>query len=338
MIKKAYSPWQYRFFLALISAFFFIKFFLVLISWWEPLPNIGERFAAASVLILCTHLISSYALFWSLLLLNCAWAYVFTSTNLEATPSFLFISLLLIPAMLLSLPKTKLVLAIKHKLKFQKTKRKTKKKDLSSPKSDTEIYYDNWSMPAWVFYFSQFLFLVSLSLYFLYINYAKEISSSSLLELSIMQIIFFVLVFNPLYLKPKTTKNKKTSIIFFDGICGFCNHCVNFFFREDYKHIFRFSTLQGKLAASLKLEKSREKAVLVLYDKNQMYKGAEAVLKICYNLGGFWRIIALCGYGLPKPLRKAIYKFIAHPKRRYNYFGELEKCRIPNKDEKKYFI
>ena len=338
MIRQAYSLWQYRLYLTVLAIFFFIKFSLVILGRGEGSPpSIGERFAAASALFLAIHLFSAYALFWSLLLLECAWIYVFfpQEPGAAALIELAFISGLLFCPALASLE----LKTLSKYTPFQKRQKGQKgQKGQAQKKSAfrlSELHKD-WQMSAWLLYSSQFLFLLSLGIWFFYgeIEEIAEIGG----ELFLMQSIFFIFVFNPRWLKAREVKNEKSPIIFFDGLCVFCNSWVDFLLKEDYLHTFRFSPLQGKLARRLLPVKGLKdpQHLLLFIAKNEVYFGAEAVLWIASTLGGMWRILAWGGRLIPQSLRVKLYAFIAA--RRYRYFGKRKDCPIPSNEEREYFL
>ena len=324
MLSRAYSPWQFRIYLMAIAIFFLFKFLFVLFSPFlgdmgegSPSIGIGERFAAASALFLCFHLFLAYAIFWSLLFLEFAYLYIFLSP-FSSLPSFGIVELVFV-SLLLFFPAIASVKLIK-------------KRNMQAPltlKSD-------WQMPAWLFYSAQFLFLSSLGLWFFYeeIGELGEKRSSFLF----MQSLFFLFVFNPRWLKPEKEKAKQKPILFFDGLCVFCNHWVDFLLREDYLHIFRYAPLQGKLSSRLfaRGEVKQDSYVILYLNKDEIYFGADAMMWVCSALGGPWRLFFYFGLSLPSLWRRRIYAFVAE--RRYRYFGKHEQCRIPSSKEKEYFL
>lgn len=322
MLTRAYSHWQYRLYLTALAIFFFIKFSLVIIGIEESSPSVGDRFAAASALFLTIHLLSAYALFWSLLLLECAWVYVFIPLGSAGLIELALISLLLLLPAMASFQLTTL---FKY-WPFPLRTRSQKKSAFEPAQLDRD-----WQMPAWLFYSAQLLFLASLSLWFFY---EEELSG----EFALMQSLFFLFVFNPRWLRAKEVKAKQKPIIFFDGLCVFCNRWIDFLLKEDYLHRFRFSPLQGKLAPHLLSAKRIQEAQhLVLHlNKNEIYLGAEAVLWLARELGGMWRIFAWGGYLIPRILQDKLYAFVAA--RRYRFFGQRKQCRIPSSEEKEYFL
>ena len=130
--------------------------------------------------------------------------------------------------------------------------------------------------------------------------------------------------------------NKK--IIFFDGVCNFCNFWVNFVLERDKKDIFRFAALQSEkaieFANKIDLDISNPDTFVLLVD-GEFYTKSTASLIVCKELKSPIRIL----YPLiitPKFFRDFIYDLVA--KNRYKIFGKRESCRIPTEAEKSKFL
>ena len=124
------------------------------------------------------------------------------------------------------------------------------------------------------------------------------------------------------------------AIIFFDGVCGLCNHTVLFVLARDKNHTFHYSPLQSPYALySLPKHGGDPKALNTIYVlKNPQSENPELLQKssaACYvlsQLGGGWSILALGRY-LPRFFRDFIYDCVA--KTRYRFFGKKEVCMLP---------
>lgn len=126
-------------------------------------------------------------------------------------------------------------------------------------------------------------------------------------------------------------------ILFFDGVCGFCNGFVDYIATRDPEFRFRFAPLQGKAAAErgLTITDWRE-ASFVLEEAGVRSEASDAVLRVLVLLGGGWSVLARVGSWLPLALRDPAYRFFA--RRRYGWFGEKEVCRIPSAEERGRFL
>lgn len=126
-------------------------------------------------------------------------------------------------------------------------------------------------------------------------------------------------------------------IVFFDGVCGLCNHFIDFLFRKDKHDIFKVSPLQGELAKQLlepQLVENEFKSI-ILRDAVGIHQGSTAVLRILARLGGIWRVLSWLQL-LPEPFRDFFYYLVA--RNRYRIFGKKESCRIPTPEERVRFL
>lgn len=127
-------------------------------------------------------------------------------------------------------------------------------------------------------------------------------------------------------------------VLLFDGVCNLCNGFVRFIIKRDVKEKFRFASLQsdaGKaLLETFNLSQEKMESLVLVYE-NECFQKSTAVLKICKEFGGPWRIF----YGfiiLPKSIRDFFYSLVA--KTRYKVFGKLNTCMLPTPDIKKRFL
>ena len=122
-------------------------------------------------------------------------------------------------------------------------------------------------------------------------------------------------------------------ILFFDGVCGLCNHAVDFVMRNDSRSRIRFAPLQGATAAEL-LE-SQDVANLnsmVMLEHGRAFRRTAAAVRILWNLGGFWNVLGWLLWVVPAPLRDVAYRLVAAT--RYRFFGKRETCRMPTPEER----
>ena len=126
-------------------------------------------------------------------------------------------------------------------------------------------------------------------------------------------------------------------IVFFDGVCGFCNHTVNFLLRHDHHHQLRFAPLQGDTAAQLlNSEFTQRLDTLVFRVHGQNYLRSAAVVRMLWTLGGFWLLLGWLLWLIPLPLRNLGYRCVAAI--RYRLFGKHESCRLPTPAERALFL
>src|SRR5262245_6517463 len=130
---------------------------------------------------------------------------------------------------------------------------------------------------------------------------------------------------------------KEGPLLFFDGQCGLCAHSVAWCLRHDRRDALRFAPLQGTTYASLDIaDKPRDVATMVLADADGLHVRADAVLRMMHYVGGFWAALALVGQLLPRPVRDAMYNFVA--RRRLAWFGPADACTLPSEDQRGRFL
>lgn len=126
------------------------------------------------------------------------------------------------------------------------------------------------------------------------------------------------------------------NIVFFDGVCGFCNAAVDTLIRLDDDEILRFAPIQGETAQGILPVERRENVDTICYwDGERLFVRTRALLEIAKALGGFWLVF----YPLvviPASWRDAAYDWFAA--RRYKWFGKKESCRMPSPEERARFL
>ena len=121
--------------------------------------------------------------------------------------------------------------------------------------------------------------------------------------------------------------------VFFDGVCGLCNAFVDFVMARDREQQFHFAPLQGQTAAGIVREADRTSLKSVVFaDKSGTYLKSSAVIRVLWQLGGFWAFAAGCMWIIPRPVRDVGYGLVA--RLRYRLFGKREACRMPTPEER----
>jgi len=130
--------------------------------------------------------------------------------------------------------------------------------------------------------------------------------------------------------------NNNPHIVFFDGFCILCKGSVDFLLTLDKHHLLRFAPLQGSTAKEmLPPEIRKDVDSVVYYKEGQTWLRSAAFMEICRDLGGWLHIFRL-GVLFPRALRDRIYNLIA--RNRYRWFGRRESCRLPEEEERPYFL
>lgn len=125
------------------------------------------------------------------------------------------------------------------------------------------------------------------------------------------------------------TDYKTQQIVFFDGICVLCNGFVDFLLGRELPEDLKFASLQGQTAQQV-FSKPPELASIIFYDRGAVCSHSTAVFKILQNLPGVWKFFAVFLL-LPASLRDWVYNGVA--KRRYQWFGTREVCRMPSQGD-----
>ncbi|HDR6217278.1 MULTISPECIES: DCC1-like thiol-disulfide oxidoreductase family protein [Bacillus] len=127
------------------------------------------------------------------------------------------------------------------------------------------------------------------------------------------------------------------SIVLFDGDCNFCNQSIQFIIKRDPKGYFQFASLQSALGKTLLKKYEIDETIdsIVLIDKNNSYIKSDAILNICRNLKGIWKIFTIFIL-IPRPIRNFCYEKFA--KNRYRWFGKQEHCMLPSPEVRKRFL
>jgi predicted DCC family thiol-disulfide oxidoreductase YuxK len=158
------------------------------------------------------------------------------------------------------------------------------------------------------------------------------------LDLTAAMLLIHLFTFDPEWFPAK--KRNAKSILFYDGDCGLCTHSVQFFMEEDREQQMQFAPLQGETARGCLPEYLRDASDLstVVYyniedagDEAKIFLRSNAILTALSDIGGFWRLPAICGKWLPKWCRDSIYNWIA--RHRLKLFPKGI-CAIPSADER----
>lgn len=129
----------------------------------------------------------------------------------------------------------------------------------------------------------------------------------------------------------------ETCVVFFDGVCGFCNAWVDFLMRRDSHKRLLFAPLQGETARQQLTAADVENLhSLVVTTPDGCFRKTAAVVRIGWTLGGVWSVLASLLWLIPRPVRDVGYNVIA--RNRYRLFGKKETCRLPTAEERARFL
>lgn len=126
-------------------------------------------------------------------------------------------------------------------------------------------------------------------------------------------------------------------VVLFDGVCNLCNSSINFIIDRDSKQLFRYASLQSAFGQQVKQEfgHAADLDSVLLLKEGKLFEKSDAALEIARQLDGFWSILSIFKI-IPKPIRDAVYSWIAQ--NRYRWFGKQDACRIPTPELKALFL
>lgn len=122
-------------------------------------------------------------------------------------------------------------------------------------------------------------------------------------------------------------------IIVFDAECVLCSANARFVLRHDQRGLFRLASMQGEFGAALYRHfgiDPKNPDTLVVVTGATAVRDSAAVFAIWSGLGWPWRALTIFRL-VPRPLRDALYRFVA--RHRYRLFGKRETCWVPTPEQ-----
>lgn len=131
----------------------------------------------------------------------------------------------------------------------------------------------------------------------------------------------------------------QTDRIFYDGECGLCNRGVRFVLsRDPGGRAFRFAPLQGdtfRKSLAPAFTSALPDSMLVQTRDGRVLMQSEAWVHILDRLGGRWRLVAAMLRVIPRPIRDAVYDWVA--RWRHRVFRRRAACPIGAPGERARF-
>jgi predicted DCC family thiol-disulfide oxidoreductase YuxK len=131
-------------------------------------------------------------------------------------------------------------------------------------------------------------------------------------------------------------------VVLYDGVCGFCNHAVQFLLRVDSRGELRFAALQSDYARGI-IDRHPELETIdsVVYvtdpgtSDEKIAVRSDGALCALAHADRPWRWLRVAAV-IPRPIRDKLYDGFAAI--RYRVFGKLESCPIPSPEVRSRFL
>ncbi len=130
-------------------------------------------------------------------------------------------------------------------------------------------------------------------------------------------------------------------IVFFDGVCAFCDSAILWLIERDPDARLHFAPLQGQTAEVVRrIFPDRFPADIdtMVYlrpgdgpDGRQISLRSAAAFDLCDEIGGPWKWVARLRW-VPRFLTDLAYRLFAT--NRYRMFGKLDACDIPSPEDR----
>lgn len=128
------------------------------------------------------------------------------------------------------------------------------------------------------------------------------------------------------------------TVVLFDGVCNLCNGSVQFLLRRDRRQRFRFAALQSSAGQRLLRQHGFPAGALeslIVIEAGRARMQSDAALLLARRLPWPWPLLAVF-WLFPRPLRDALYAFVA--RHRYRWFGRTESCMLPTPETAGRFL
>ena len=133
---------------------------------------------------------------------------------------------------------------------------------------------------------------------------------------------------------------QNNKIVFFDGVCNFCNSTIDFIWRNNKKRNLYYASLQSDIAKEKLLRRGIDDITIrtiYYYDGYRVHEKSQAAFMILTNLDGvFYPLLSKIALIIPRIIADYFYDIIS--KNRYKIMGKRNSCRIPSIEETKYFL
>ena len=133
----------------------------------------------------------------------------------------------------------------------------------------------------------------------------------------------------------ESPRSNDQPIVFFDGVCNFCNYWVRFVLKRNRRKNLRFAPLQGETACRMLGEQPKDPDSVIFFENGKLYRYSTAALRIARHLDAPWNWIYPLIF-IPRFLRDPLYRWVA--RNRYRWFGKKEECMVPGPEVRERFL
>ena len=132
-------------------------------------------------------------------------------------------------------------------------------------------------------------------------------------------------------------------LLLYDGVCGLCDHLVQFVLAHDPRGLFDFAPLQSDTGRAAVAREGGDPGALTSFYVVRDYRtaGARSLVKgraalfVAAALGWPWRAAGLFGV-LPTAVLDWGYDIVA--RHRYRVFGRFDQCVLPPPEQRRRFV
>jgi len=132
-------------------------------------------------------------------------------------------------------------------------------------------------------------------------------------------------------------------LLLYDGVCGLCDHLVQFVLAHDPRGVFDFAPLQSATGRAAVAREGGDPDALTSFYVVRDYRTASArslvkgraALFLGRALGWPWRAAGMFGV-LPTAVLDWGYDLVA--RNRYRVFGRFEQCVLPRPEQRTRFV
>jgi len=137
------------------------------------------------------------------------------------------------------------------------------------------------------------------------------------------------------------------ALMFYDGLCRFCNTSVQWLLKHDQHDRFRFAPQQSAFAGEVlarhgidQAQMLKNNSVYLVLDfgtnAERLLERSDVTVQSLFSLGGIWKALGYAFQMVPKFVRDAGYTLIA--KNRFRLAGRYAVCPLPSAAQRAKFL